>query len=53
MRNCKDCGSIMDVHGCTNCNEESYIVDQYLELDMDLPNEETGFMKKYKEQKHN
>jgi len=50
MSYCEDCGSKMDHHGCTWCNEESYIVDQYYELDMSLPSEETDFMKKYNEQ---
>jgi radical SAM superfamily enzyme len=40
----------MGHHGCTWCNEESYIVDQYLEEDMDLPSDETEFMKKYHKQ---
>lgn len=49
-KDCPDCGSRIGVHGCTWCNEESYIVDQYRELDMELPDEETEFMKKYHEQ---
>ena len=47
---CEDCGSRAGVHGCTWCNEESYIVDQYIELEMELPDEETDFMKKFREQ---
>ena len=50
MSHCEDCGSKMGHHGCTWCNEESYIVDQYLEEDMDLPSDETEFMKKYHKQ---
>lgn len=50
MSYCEDCGSKMGHHGCTWCNEESYIVDQYYELDMPLPSEDTEFMKKYNEQ---
>ena len=50
MSYCEDCGSKISHHGCTWCNEESYIVDQYYELDMSLPSEETDFMKKYNEQ---
>ncbi len=50
MSFCEDCGSKMGHHGCTWCNEESYIVDQYYELDMPLPNEDTDFMRKYNQQ---
>lgn len=50
MKHCEDCGNIMDHYGCTWCNEESYIVDQYYELNMPLPDEETEFMKRYNEQ---
>ena len=50
MGHCEDCGSKIGHHGCTWCNEESYIVDQYIELDMSLPNDDTEFMVKYHEQ---
>ena len=50
MGHCEDCGSKIVHHGCTWCNEESYIVDQYIELDMPLPNDDTEFMVKYHEQ---
>lgn len=47
---CENCGC-KEYNGlCTNCDEESYIVDQYHELDMPLPDEDTEFMKKYREQ---
>jgi len=49
-KECENCGSKMGVHGCTWCNEESYIVDQYYEQDMELPDEDTDFMKKFREQ---
>jgi len=50
MKECENCGSIIGHHGCTFCNEESYIVDQYYELNMVLPNEDTEFMKNYRKQ---
>jgi radical SAM superfamily enzyme len=50
MKECENCGSRMGHHGCTWCNEESYIVDQYYEMEMELPSEDTEFMKKYDEQ---
>jgi radical SAM superfamily enzyme len=49
-RDCPDCGNRLGVHGCEWCNEESYIVDQYREQGMKLPDEETEFMKKYYKQ---
>lgn len=49
MSDCVNCGSKMSHHGCTWCNEESYIVEQYYELGMPLPSEDTDFMKKYNE----
>lgn len=30
MRNCENCGSVFGIHGCTWCNEELYIFDQYV-----------------------
>lgn len=33
---------------CTNCHEELYILDQYYDLGMDLPNEDTRFMQRVK-----
>jgi radical SAM superfamily enzyme len=50
MKECENCGNRMGHHGCTWCNEESYIVDQYQELGMSLPDEDTEFMKKYNQQ---
>lgn len=47
---CEDCGCPIGKHGCENCNEESYIVDQYYEQNMPLPSDDTDFMKKYYEQ---
>lgn len=49
-KSCENCGSPIGIHGCEWCNEESYIVDQYYEQDMELPDEDTEFMKKFREQ---
>lgn len=49
-RDCENCGGKIGIHGCEWCNEESYIVDQYIEQGMKLPDEDTDFMKKFKEQ---
>lgn len=46
MSNCEDCGCKVYNGRCTNCHEELYILDQYYELDMDLPDEDSEFMKK-------
>lgn len=46
---CENCGSIMDIHGCTYCNEELYILDQYDELEMDYPDEDSVFMQRVRE----
>ena len=53
MKTCEDCGNKIGKHGCTWCNEESYIVDQYYEQDMPLPDEDSDFMKKYRNQTNN
>ena len=53
MKTCENCGSKIGTHGCTWCNEESYIADQYFEEGMPLPDDETDFMKKYYEQQSN
>lgn len=49
-KSCNDCGHKIGKHGCIYCNEESYIVDQYIEEGMALPGEHTEFMRKYREQ---
>lgn len=46
---CEDCGCKVYDGRCTNCHEELYILDQYLELDMELPSEDSKFMKKVRE----
>lgn len=50
MANCENCGSKIGIHGCEWCNEELYILDQYYEEDMKLPDENSDFMKKVREQ---
>jgi len=50
MKYCENCGCKMFEHGCTNCNEELYILDQYIELEMELPSEDTPLMRKVREQ---
>ena len=50
MRTCEDCGCKVYSGRCTNCHEELFIVDQYIEQDMELPSEDTEFMKKVREQ---
>lgn len=47
---CEDCGCKVYSGKCTNCHEELYMLDQYYEQDMELPNENSAFMKKVSEQ---
>lgn len=42
---CEDCGCKVYSGRCTNCHEELYIMDQYYELNMQVPSEDTEFMK--------
>lgn len=37
MKTCEDCGSKVYSGYCVNCNEEHYIEEQYIELDMVVP----------------
>lgn len=47
MKTCENCGCRIDSAGrCENCHEELYILDQYIEQDMEIPDDETEFMKK-------
>ena len=46
MKTCEDCGCRVYNGRCTNCHEELYILDQYIEQDMPLPDSNTPFMKK-------
>lgn len=52
MRNCENCGSVFGIHGCTWCNEELYIFDQYVEGGLELPDENSIFMEKVREQRN-
>ncbi|HMR18067.1 MAG TPA: hypothetical protein PKA53_02100 [Sphingobacterium sp.] len=46
---CGDCGCKVYSGRCTNCHEELYILDQYYEQGMELPDEDTDFMKKVRQ----
>lgn len=50
MKTCESCGSKVYSGKCVNCHEELYILDQYIDQDMTIPNEKTEFMKKVREQ---
>lgn len=50
MKTCENCGGRVYSNGCVNCNEELYILDQYYEQNMELPDDDTDFMKKVREQ---
>lgn len=50
MTYCEDCGCKVFNGRCTNCHEELYILDQYIEQDMELPAEDSEFMRKVAEQ---
>lgn len=47
---CEDCGCKMYSGRCTNCHEELYILDQYDELEMDYPDEDSEFMQKVRKE---
>lgn len=42
---CENCGCAVYDGRCTNCDEELYILDQYDELEMQYPDDESEFMK--------
>ena len=46
---CEDCGCAVYNGRCTNCDEELYIIDQYEEEGMELPNYDSNFMIKVRE----
>ncbi len=50
MNTCEDCGSRVYGGRCVNCHEELYIIDQYIEQGMPLPNQDSEFMKKVAQQ---
>ena len=37
MKECENCGSKVYSGYCVNCNEEHFIEEQYIELDMNIP----------------
>lgn len=37
MGYCEDCGCKSYSGRCTNCHEETYIEDQYIDLNMEVP----------------
>ena len=49
MSYCEDCGCKVYSGRCTNCHEELFIMDQYIEQGMELPDEDSNFMKKVRE----
>lgn len=38
MKTCEDCGCAVYGGHCTNCHEETFIAEQYRELDECVPN---------------
>lgn len=47
---CDNCGCKVYSGRCTNCHEELYILDQYYEQGMKLPDKNSDFMKKVYDQ---
>jgi len=45
METCENCGCKMYNGKCTYCDEELFILEQYDELEMDYPDEDSEFMK--------
>jgi hypothetical protein len=46
MSYCEDCGCKVYNGACTNCHEEVFIFDQYIDQEMELPDNNSKFMKK-------
>lgn len=46
---CENCGCKVFSGKCTNCHEELFILDQYDELGMEYPDDDSEFMRKVKE----
>lgn len=44
---CNDCGERVYNGHCVNCDEEVFIMEQYYEQGMEIPNEESEFMHRY------
>ena len=49
MKYCENCGCKIFNGKCVNCHDELFILDQYYELEMKLPDKNSNFMKKVKE----
>ena len=49
MSYCDDCGCKTYNGACTNCHEEIYILEQYDDLDMEYPKQDSMFMTKIRE----
>lgn len=47
--NCQDCGCSVYDGVCVNCHEETVILEQYIELEMDAPSK--AFLAKVEQQK--
>lgn len=50
MKTCPDCGCRKIGKRCTNCHEELFIRDQYIEDGLRMPDKNTDFMKKVAQQ---
>ena len=50
MTTCENCGCKTYEGRCVNCHEELNILDQYYELGMEPPDEDSEFMQKVREQ---
>ena len=46
MTYCEDCGCKIIGGHCVNCHEEVHILNQYIDQDMELPDDNSEFMKK-------
>lgn len=47
---CEDCGTRLQGGRCPNCYEELFILDQYIEQDMQLPDPDSEFMRRVRDQ---
>ena len=53
MKTCEDCGCRIYSGHCVNCHEEVFIVEQYYEDNLPLPDPESELMTKYAQQVYN
>lgn len=51
MKHCQNCGTKMYGGRCSNCHEETIILEQYYEEGLKLPPQGGPFMQKVEEQK--